>query len=126
LKGLQKVDSISVGDRKSSLAFEAPYNFESVTGKTEHTEFLGDCRNSYYWISGEGFMGCALAIDIVLKSHDGANAGNVLMDVVRAVYVHKNRKVKNGRQLICSYGFKLSPTKYKIRDVYREFISAFK
>jgi myo-inositol-1-phosphate synthase len=117
---------IGSNNRKSSLAIEAPYIFESVTGTTEYTDFLGDSRNSYYWISGEGFMGSKLAIDILVKTNDGANAGNVLMDVVRAVYAQNKRKVKNGRQLICAYGFKVTPVNYRIREVYQKFVSDFK
>jgi myo-inositol-1-phosphate synthase len=121
-----KIELDNKANKKSCLAIEAPYIFESVTGTTEYTDFLGDSRNSYYWISGEGFMGSKLTIDILVKTNDGTNAGNVLMDVVRAVYSHDNRKVKNGRQLICAYGFKVTPVNYRIREVYHEFISAFK
>ena len=111
--------------KTKSIAIEAPYDFESVAGTTEYTDFLRDSRNSYYWVSSEGFLGSNIVIDMMLQTSDGANAGNVVLDVVRAVYAHHIRKVKNGCELICGYGFKDPPVKYKIRDSYRNFIEAF-
>ncbi|HET7148891.1 MAG TPA: hypothetical protein VFI73_10380 [Candidatus Nitrosopolaris sp.] len=108
-----------------SIAIEAPYNFESVAGTTEYTDFLRDSRNSYYWISSKGFLGSNIFVDMMLQTSDGANAGNVIMDVVRAVHAHHNCRVKNGSELICGYGFKDPPVKFKIRDSYRNFVEAF-
>jgi myo-inositol-1-phosphate synthase len=62
---------------------------------------------------------------MMLQTSDGANAGNVLLDLVRAVYAHQIANVKNGRELICGYAFKDPPVNGKIRDAYRNFIAAF-
>ena len=122
------VERIKMAKRKiktKSIAIEAPYDFESVAGTTEYADFLRDSRNSYYWVSSEGFLGSSIEIDMMLQTSDGANAGNVLLDLVRAVYAHQITNVKNGRELICGYAFKDPPVNGKIRDAYRNFIAAF-
>lgn len=122
------VERIKMAKRKiktKSIAIEAPYDFESVAGTTEFADFLRDSRNSYYWVSSEGFLGSSIVIDMMLQSSDGANAGNVLLDVVRAVYAHHTRNVKNGCELICGYAFKDPPVNGKIRETYRNFVEAF-
>jgi myo-inositol-1-phosphate synthase len=122
------VERIKMAKRRiktKSIAIEAPYDFESVAGTTEYANFLRDSRNSYYWVSSEGFLGSSIVIDMMLQTSDGANAGNVLLDAVRAVYAHHTSNVKNGRELICGYSFKDPPVNGKIRDAYRNFIAAF-
>lgn len=116
--------------KTSSIGMEAPYKFESVAGTTEYTDFLGDSRNSYYWMSSEGFLGSNIVMDLTLRTSDGANAGNVLFDIVRAIGGMKNRRAgKRGgaasAEVISAYGFKNPPKKTKIREAYRSFVEMF-
>jgi myo-inositol-1-phosphate synthase len=104
--------------KTGSIGMEAPYQFESVAGTTEYTDFLGDSRNSYYWMSSEGFLGSNIVMDLTLRTSDGPNAGNVLLDVVRAIARSKGAKAA---ELISAYGFKSPPKKYKIREAYSAF-----
>ncbi len=108
--------------KTGSIGMEAPYKFESVAGTTEYTDFLGDSRNSYYWMSSEGFLGSNIVMDLTLRTSDGANAGNVLLDVVRAT-----GKARGGKaaEVISAYGFKSPPKRYKIREAYSNFIEMF-
>lgn len=108
--------------KTSSIGMEAPYKFESVAGTTEYTDFLGDSRNSYYWMSSQGFMGSRVVMDLTLRTSDGANAGNVLFDVVRAI---KGSKGAKSLEVINAYGFKNPPKKFKIRHAYSAFAKAF-
>lgn len=110
--------------KTSSIGMEAPYRFESVAGTTEYTDFLGDSRNSYYWMSSQGFLGSNIVMDLTLRTSDGANAGNVLFDVVRAA---KAKKVKAAKasEVISAYGFKSPPKQFKIREAYANFLSTF-
>jgi myo-inositol-1-phosphate synthase len=108
--------------KTGSIGMEAPYKFESVAGTTEYTDFLGDSRNSYYWMSSQGFLGSKVVMDLTLRTSDGANAGNVLLDVVRAMAGSKSAKAA---EVINAYGFKNPPKKYKIREAYSAFAKAF-
>jgi len=108
--------------KTSSIGMEAPYRFESVAGTTEYTDFLGDSRNSYYWMSSAGFLGSSIVMDLTLRTSDGANAGNVLLDVVRAIAGAKGAKAA---EVICAYGFKNPPKQFKIRKAYEGFVEMF-
>lgn len=109
--------------KTGSIGMEAPYKFESVAGTTEYTDFLGDSRNSYYWMSSEGFLGSKIVMDLTLRTNDGPNAGNVLLDVVRAAA----KKVRGGKaaEIISAYGFKNPPKQFKIREAYANFVSMY-
>jgi myo-inositol-1-phosphate synthase len=108
--------------KTSSIGMEAPYRFESVAGTTEYTDFLGDSRNSYYWMSSDGFLGSSIVMDLTLRTSDGANAGNVLLDVVRAMAGARGAKAT---EVICAYGFKNPPKQFKIRKAYEGFVEMF-
>lgn len=108
--------------KTGSIGMEAPYKFESMAGTTEYTDFLGDSRNSYYWMSSQGFLGSKVVMDLTLRTSDGANAGNVLFDIVRAIAGSKGAKAA---EVISAYGFKNPPKKYKIRQAYSTFAKTF-
>lgn len=119
----ERIRMLKRGMKTGSIGMEAPYKFESVAGTTEYTDFLGDSRNSYYWMSSEGFLGSNIVMDLTLRTSDGANAGNVLLDVVRATA----NKAKAGKasEVISAYGFKNPPKQFKIREAYANFTSMF-
>lgn len=110
--------------KTGSIGLEAPYQFESVAGTTEYTDFLGDSRNSYYWMVSEGFLGSNIVMDLTLRTSDGANAGNVLFDVVRAAMA-KGVNIKKTTETINAYGFKNPAKKYRIREAYSNFVKMF-
>ncbi len=119
----ERIRMLKRGMKTGSIGMEAPYKFESVAGTTEYTDFLGDSRNSYYWMSSEGFLGSNIVMDLTLKTSDGANAGNVLLDVVRATA--KKAKPAKASEVISAYGFKSPPKQFKIREAYANFDSMF-
>ncbi len=119
----ERIKMLKRGMKTSSIGLEAPYRFESVAGTTEYTDFLGDSRNSYYWMSSDGFLGAKIIMDLTLRTSDGANAGNVLIDVARAAKARGNaRKITD---VINAYGFKNPPRKTKIRQAYAGFVDMF-
>ncbi len=119
----ERIKMLKRGMKTSSIGLEAPYRFESVAGTTEYTDFLGDSRNSYYWMSSTGFLGAKIIMDLTLRTSDGANAGNVLLDVARAAKAKGNaRKIADA---INAYGFKNPPKKAKIRQAYSGFVDMF-
>lgn len=95
--------------KTTAVSSEVPYKFETIAGTTDFVDYMGNDRTSYFWFEGSNFMDSGISVDIYLRSSDGANAGNVLLDVVRATY----RCMKVGKlgtvPEICAYGFK-SPT----------------
>ncbi len=50
-----------------------------------------------------------MQIDLKLSTVDAPNAGSVLFDVVRAVKIALNRKLKGAILPICTYAFKHPP-----------------
>ena len=95
--------------KTSAVASEVPYKFETIAGTTDFVDYMGNDRTSYFWFGGSNFMDSDISVDIYLRSSDGANAGNVLLDVIRATY----RCMKIGKLgtvgEICAYGFKSPP-----------------
>ena len=121
----EKIKAMKRSIKTSTINLEAPYNFESAAGTTEYTDFLGDSRVSYYWMYSEGFLKSPAIIDITLRTNDGANACNVLFDLIRAVkYCRENDKMTLS-DIICGYGFKSPPKTARIRDSYVNFVNAF-
>jgi myo-inositol-1-phosphate synthase len=120
----ERIRMLKRGMKTGSIGIEAPYKFESVAGTTEYTDFLGDSRNSYYWMSSEGFLGSNIVMDLTLRTSDGANAGNVLLDIVRAAGAKKVSASK-ASELISAYGFKSPPKQFKIREAYSNFVDVF-
>jgi myo-inositol-1-phosphate synthase len=120
----ERIRMLKRGMKTSSIGMEASYKFESVAGTTEYTDFLGGSRNSYYWMSSEGFLGSNIIMDLTLRTGDGANAGNVLLDVVRAIGAKKKGR-SMAAEVISAYGFKNPPKPAKIREAYASFVSMF-
>ncbi|MFQ6135129.1 MAG: L-myo-inositol-1-phosphate synthase, partial [Nitrososphaerales archaeon] len=111
--------------KTSAIAVEVPYEMEIVTGTTEYVDYMGNDRTSYYWISGEGFLGSQIRVDIYLRSSDGPNAANILLDTVRSVQVSKERGRYGAPNEICAYGFKRPPTLIRLDEAYRRFSETY-
>lgn len=111
--------------KTKAISIELPYEFETVAGTTDYVDYLQNDRTSYYWIQGEGFLGSSVRFDIYLRSSDGPNAGNILLDVIRAVKVAKDEGEFGAPLDICGYGFKHPPKIIKLRDAYENFVSKY-
>ena len=111
--------------KTTSVASEVPYKFETVAGTTDFVDYMGNDRTSYFWVEGDGFLGSGVTVDVYLRSSDGANAGNILFDVLRATYAAKKAKKLKAVKEICAYGFKSPPKKERFEKGYRKFVSAF-
>ena len=111
--------------KTSSVSSEVPYKFETVAGTTDYVDYMGNERTSYFWFEGSSFMNSGTSVDVYLRSSDGANAGNVLFDVVRAT----SRVMKTGKlasvQDICAYGFKSPPKRVGFEPAYNAFVKSF-
>ena len=111
--------------KTSSVASEVPYPFETVAGTTDFVDFMGNDRTSYFWFEGSGFMNSGFSVDVYLHSSDGANAGNILLDVLRATY----RAMKIGKlgtvNEICAYGFKSPPKPMHFDEAVAKFSALY-
>ncbi|MCP8303925.1 MAG: L-myo-inositol-1-phosphate synthase [archaeon] len=104
-----------------AISMELPYEFETVTGTTDYVDYMRNKRTSYYWIQGDGFLGSPIMVDIYLRTSDGPNAGNILLDVIRAVKVAKDRGEFGAPSEICGYGFKNTLKPVKLKDAHQNF-----
>lgn len=111
--------------KTSSIASEVPYPFETLAGTTDFVDFMGNDRTSYFWLEGSGFMNSNVSVDVYLRSSDGANAGNILLDVLRATC----RAMKTGKlgtiNEICAYGFKSPPKPMRLDEAIAKFSALY-
>jgi myo-inositol-1-phosphate synthase len=121
-------EEIKVAKREiktSSVAGEVPYKFETVAGTTDYVDYMGNDRTSYFWFEGEGFLESGIEVDVYLRSSDGANAGNILLDVARAVSAAKSRGRAGAERTISGYGFKSPPRPVKFQEAAARFASEY-
>ena len=111
--------------KTTAVASEVPYKFETIAGTTDFVDYMGNDRTSYFWFEGSGFMNSDTSVDVYLRSSDGANGGNVLLDVVRATH----RCMRTGRLgtvgEICAYGFKSPPKPRQFDEAYGRFAAQY-
>lgn len=117
----EKNKGIKRNVKTSSISAESPDKIDIVAGTTEYVDFMGNDRTSYYWISGEGFLGSPIRMDLYLKSNDGGNASNILLDTIRSIQISKERNKFGAPNEICAYGFKIPPKLLRIDEAQRIF-----
>lgn len=117
----EKNKGIKRNIKTSSISLEAPYEMDIVAGTTEYVDFMKNDRTSIYWISGEGFLGIPIRMDLYLKSNDGGNAANILLDTIRSIQISKEKGKYGAPNEICSYGFKSSPKPIRIDEAQKIF-----
>ena len=113
-------------DAKRSIKTEAvassiPYKAEIVAGSTDYVDFLQNKRDSYFWISGVYFCNAPMKIDLKFQTVDAPNAGSVLFDVVRAMKLALDKKLKGAVEPVCAYAFKRPPQMLSLEIAEKEF-----
>ncbi len=125
--GTESVDTMDRSrDAKRTIKTESvsaaiPYKAEVVAGSTDYVDFLQNKRDSYFWISGVYFCNSPMKIDLKFQTVDAPNAGSVLFDVVRAMKVALNKKLKGAVEPICAYAFKRPPQIVSLEEGEKEF-----
>lgn len=109
--------------KTESVASALPYKTELVAGSTDYVDFLQNKRDSYFFISGAYFCNTPLKIDLKFQTVDAPNAGSVLFDIVRALKLSMEQKLKGPVDPICSYAFK-HPPRMLPSDAFSSFIFA--
>ena len=126
LDTLERTKGIKRRVKTQSVKSALPYKAEVVAGSTDYVDFLQNRRDSYFWILGTYFCNIPMQIDLKLSVVDAPNAGSVLLDVIRAVKVAKDQKLKGTILPICVYAFKHPPTQVpleKAEKMFADFIA---
>jgi len=124
LDTLGRTKDIKRSVKTQSIEAALPYKAAVVAGSTDYVDFLQNRRDSYFWIRGMHFCNVPMQIDLKLSTIDAPNAGSVLLDVVRAVKIALDRKLKGAVDPVCAYGFK-HPPKLVSLEIGEEMFSLF-
>jgi myo-inositol-1-phosphate synthase len=109
LDTLERTRDVKRSVKTKSVEAALPYKAEVVAGSMDYVDFLQNRRDSYFWIRGLYFCKTPMQIDLKLSTVDAPNAGSVLFDVIRAVKIALNKKLKGAIVPICAYAFKHPP-----------------
>jgi len=111
--------------KTSSIIEELSEGWEVVSGTTDYVDFLGNNRVTYLQFNATGFMDSSITININLRSNDGMNAGNVILDVIRAVVKAREEGLSGNVKEISNYGFKKTLEKKRIQEATMVFESKY-
>ena len=109
LDTLERTRNVKRTVKTRSVEAALPYKAEVVAGSMDYVDFLQNRRDSYFWIRGLYFCKMPMQIDLKLSVVDAPNAGSVLLDVVRAVKIALDKRLKGAILPICAYAFKHPP-----------------
>lgn len=125
LDTLERTKDVKRTVKTKSVEAALSYKAEVVAGSTDYVDFLENRRDSYFWIGGLYFGRVPMQIDVKLSTVDAPNAGSVLLDVVRALTIASNRKLKGAILPICAYAFKHPPQQVSLEtaeEMFADFI----
>ncbi len=125
LDTLERTKDVKRTVKTKSVEAALPYKAEVVAGSTDYVDFLQNKRDSYFWIRGLYFCNTSMQIDLKLSTVDAPNAGSVLLDVVRAMKIALDRRLKGALMPICAYAFKHPPQLMSLEaaeEIFTEFI----
>jgi myo-inositol-1-phosphate synthase len=108
-----------------SIEASLPYKASVVAGSTDYVDFLGNRRDSYFWIRGFYFAKTPMQLDLRLSTVDSPNAGSVMLDVIRGVKIALNRKICGSLISLSAYAFKNPPQLLSLETAeqwFKEFI----
>jgi myo-inositol-1-phosphate synthase len=126
LDTLERTKDVKRIVKTKSVEAALPYSAAVVAGSTDYVDFLQNRRDSYFWIRGTYFCNVPLQMDLKLSTVDAPNAGSVLFDVIRAVKIARERKIKGAILPICAYAFKHPPQLMPLEtaeELFAEFVT---
>lgn len=126
LDTLERTRELKRAVKTETVKSVLPYEAEIVAGSMDYVDFLQNRRDSFFWIRGLYFCGVPMQMDIHLSTVDAPNAGSVLFDVIRAVKIALNRKLKGAILPICVYAFKRPPQLLSLEvaeKMFEEFVA---
>jgi myo-inositol-1-phosphate synthase len=105
----------------TAVGSAVPYEFPLVAGSSDYVEFMGNSRTSHFWIKGNYLGNSQFTLDMTLNFIEGPSCASVLMDVIRAVKLAKDKKILGGPKEICSYAFKMPPESIPLDEAAKLF-----
>jgi len=108
----------------NAVSLAVPYKFPLVAGSSDYVEFMKNSRTSHFWITGKYFGQAHFTLDMTLDYIEGPSCVAVLVDVIRAVKLAKDRNVVGVPIEICAHAFKMAPKPLPYGEAARLF-SAF-
>jgi myo-inositol-1-phosphate synthase len=90
---------------KSLISYDVPTRI----GPSDYVPFLGDKKICYIDLNGRGFGNLPIRLSAKLEVNDSPNSAGVVIDVIRAVKLAKDRGVSGPLTSISSYAFKHPP-----------------
>jgi myo-inositol-1-phosphate synthase len=101
-----KTKRISKTEAVTSLV---PYDLPTRIGPSDYVPFLGNRKICYISLKGRKFGDRPLYITLKLEVEDSPNSAGVVIDIIRAVKLALDRKIKGQLLSISSYAFKHPP-----------------
>jgi myo-inositol-1-phosphate synthase len=96
------------------VSAEVPYAVPVTAGSSDYVYFMGNRRESYFYLRGRYIGDADFKIDLRLTSHDAPNSTSILLDVIRGVQIGIDRGFVGPIDAVCSYGFKAPPRSYPL------------
>ncbi len=118
--GTESLESLHrARDQKRSMktkivSTEVPYEVPVTAGSTDYVYFLGNRRESYFYLRGQYIGDADFKIDLRLVSQDAPNSTSILLDVIRGIQIGIDRGFSGPIDAVCSYGFKAPPRPYPL------------
>jgi myo-inositol-1-phosphate synthase len=107
--------------KTEAVAHSVPYDFPLVSGSTDYIDFLGNSRDSFFWIKGRYFGDTSFAMDVKLSTVDATNAVAILLDVIRGLKLASDRRLGGVIHPVSAYGFKNPPERLSLIEAYENF-----
>ncbi|MCK5625876.1 inositol-3-phosphate synthase [Candidatus Bathyarchaeota archaeon] len=101
-----KTKRISKTEAVTSLV---PYELPTRIGPSDYVQFLNNKKICYITLTGRKFGNRPISINVKLEVEDSPNSAGVVIDLVRAVKIALDRKIKGSLLSMSSYAFKHPP-----------------
>lgn len=116
-----KTKRISKTEAVTSLL---PHDVPTRIGPSDYVPFLGDRKICYLLLEGRKFGDQPLSVEVKLSVIDSPNSAGVMIDVIRALKIAKDRNIAGPLISMSSYAFKHPPVQ-KPDDQARDSVEAF-
>jgi len=101
-----KTKRISKTEAVTSLV---PYELPTRIGPSDYVHFLNNKKICYITLKGRKFGDRPITINAKLEVEDSPNSAGVVIDLIRAVKIALDRKIKGALLSVSSYAFKHPP-----------------
>ena len=86
-----------------------PYDLPTRIGPSDYVHFLNNKKICYITLKGRKFGDRPISMNVKLEVEDSPNSAGVVIDLIRAVKIALDRKIKGSLLSVSSYAFKHPP-----------------